>query len=1592
MNSVLMNAVLSLSPNYELFFDTLCWPAGEWPETERVEALTAFIDGLGSTLQDSTVVTPPRKCVLDKIESVIWSHCFPVFVGTPAGGESGRRETVSCVCRLVSACVWLCEEDVAGRVVQTALPSLQLLEEETQKLSVDVASDVISAVIPRISADKQLKLTTLSSALSCVKAQPVSKSTAQLLLTLLDSSSGEMLSSIRRLVLDDLCGWYSADQSPLVIEKSLLCLTALSDHMMSPCELTPSSSELDPRLRPHFWKVVQAGLTHRDTVTRKRALYLLKRCVALSEELRTDCPVSPSGNGLMFRWSVKSGKVLRDFWEDYVLVMETLEETQIHVVRPVLNRIDLLIQTTADSSQGPGLFHPSWLLCVYQRMFHSENKTLMKEGVSHLLELQVLQQPDFAVAFSEFVVGPFLDVVSETSLYYRSPSQSFGDCPELAVKLQLFLRNFFSYLPSERRGGVLLQMLRQLSTKHWYAVPILFITQALSTLPPCPLLDVDGLVPLRDMLQCTMLNHQVLLRGASQGFLLKSALCLLDVKSATLNDVFTFLTYFRADESLSRGTKLWSELCVWLSENEGGFKTMRQTCADTTKSTVRSYVQEEIKAFLRVPASTGHSEGLPPSREAEKMARSILLCADMEKSLSGANIDSFLETTLAPLLDTLSRVSTNIYLPLQKSDKSLQLVLRLLQFGRTSGGHSASQDDKVMVVIEKLVFKYEEPMQEFILRRLCGELQELCDLKRADLYLSVLKELVMYSPSHRHRSLRQTCFSKVIKYSLQVLQESSPQMPSVADQVAKLVAMATVAVVCHLIEQQRDELQSDLVPLLNSLRDYFYTSPSSAPTPLAHFNKSLVKPQTEDATSDLGAQGSLLKDWGRTASYFMRDQWVCLSFLLRAAAGSQSMSTSSDMLPASLSCSVEALSLMSSDLVLPVLTFMETLIPQVVHIEEALCVEAVSRTRQLVLGRTLNAQDFWPILSAFISMAFHPHLLKLTDAQAPKLTALLRQITTDLMEVSESKNGVFSVLLRHCCETWMPSRRDRGDFGDNFSSVFNHADMLTEAFVYGPVFRRDLRLLQDVQGYVELLGEDCAANSVVKSDNRDDQLPRICSIAFLSRLEPSNLLHRRLMEDLVNGLLKKDSNITKSVHYQSLQHRVKNRVWQTLLLLLPKLTEEFVAELVDRVLVAAFSTNHASVKYLIEWMIILILVRHPQHIDKFWDCFKMDHDRNKASICTFLSVLVHFNIILPALPDPDGQLVKALDIILQFCFNHNFSVRLYVLLALKKVWGLAEERAINLGGLSSIIQACLLETEAQHCTGNASKNWLRIQDHFFFDTFHPIRDYSVETIFYTFPRLSGMSDDEWLPPWKFEKMSCFSANPDLPLWNPGPELRQLPPGDWIQQDRSEEDKDERWTEVQKKIVPWRLGIQEQDPELQLVPQKRSARVGKLHGALLVVASLIDKPTNLGGLCRTCEIFGASALVLDSLRHINDKHFQSLSVSSELWLPLHEVKPVELTEFLRLKKREGYCIVGVEQTANSQSLQDFQFPEKSLLLLGNEREGIPANLLQLLDVCVEIPQQGIIRSLNVHVSAALLIWEYTRQHLIAGQSEACTKQP
>uniref|UniRef100_F6YVG2 tRNA (guanosine(18)-2'-O)-methyltransferase TARBP1 n=2 Tax=Ciona intestinalis TaxID=7719 RepID=F6YVG2_CIOIN len=246
---------------------------------------------------------------------------------------------------------------------------------------------------------------------------------------------------------------------------------------------------------------------------------------------------------------------------------------------------------------------------------------------------------------------------------------------------------------------------------------------------------------------------------------------------------------------------------------------------------------------------------------------------------------------------------------------------------------------------------------------------------------------------------------------------------------------------------------------------------------------------------------------------------------------------------------------------------------------------------------------------------------------------------------------------------------------------------------------------------------------------------------------------------------------------------------------------------------------------------------------------------------------------------------------------------------------------------------------------------------------HPLEDFSLETILHSIPRLCLLDIPEISA---FEEKA--STDSWIPVCNPRSILRDLNSSNWIAMgskklsDEASSNTDIMETgNVQKKIV--------------------TSDIKKKAGGLVLVASLIDKPSNLGGLTRTCEVFGAEQMIVHSLSCTSDKLFQSLSVTAHKWLKMSEVKRWELEEYLESMKRQGYALVATEQTEQSVCLTEYKFPPKCVILLGNEKEGIPPNLLRMCSACIEIPQVGVVRSLNVHVSGGITVWEFTRQKLL-----------
>lgn len=97
-------------------------------------------------------------------------------------------------------------------------------------------------------------------------------------------------------------------------------------------------------------------------------------------------------------------------------------------------------------------------------------------------------------------------------------------------------------------------------------------------------------------------------------------------------------------------------------------------------------------------------------------------------------------------------------------------------------------------------------------------------------------------------------------------------------------------------------------------------------------------------------------------------------------------------------------------------------------------------------------------------------------------------------------------------------------------------------------------------------------------------------------------------------------------------------------------------------------------------------------------------------------------------------------------------------------------------------------------------------------------------------------------------------------------------------------------------------------------------------------------------------------------------------ADQVELEVHRTLPPVLKEL----KKEGYQLVGLEQTSNSQNLHEFHFQRRTALVIGHEREGLTEDVLALVDHTVEIPVWGLPYSYNAATATVMAMYEYCRQ--------------
>ena len=147
-------------------------------------------------------------------------------------------------------------------------------------------------------------------------------------------------------------------------------------------------------------------------------------------------------------------------------------------------------------------------------------------------------------------------------------------------------------------------------------------------------------------------------------------------------------------------------------------------------------------------------------------------------------------------------------------------------------------------------------------------------------------------------------------------------------------------------------------------------------------------------------------------------------------------------------------------------------------------------------------------------------------------------------------------------------------------------------------------------------------------------------------------------------------------------------------------------------------------------------------------------------------------------------------------------------------------------------------------------------------------------------------------------------------------------------------------------------------------------------ALVPVFCGIQNPGNLGALFRTAEAAGASGALLTrgTADPMSPKALRG-SMGSALRLPHAQVESAE--DAIEVSRKRKVEVVATSRTGGV-PYDAFDWRGGVVLLLGNEGQGLPAELVSQADVTVSIPLERSVESLNVAAAAAVILFEAARQ--------------
>ncbi|AIZ43278.1 TrmH family RNA methyltransferase [Cellulophaga baltica] len=131
--------------------------------------------------------------------------------------------------------------------------------------------------------------------------------------------------------------------------------------------------------------------------------------------------------------------------------------------------------------------------------------------------------------------------------------------------------------------------------------------------------------------------------------------------------------------------------------------------------------------------------------------------------------------------------------------------------------------------------------------------------------------------------------------------------------------------------------------------------------------------------------------------------------------------------------------------------------------------------------------------------------------------------------------------------------------------------------------------------------------------------------------------------------------------------------------------------------------------------------------------------------------------------------------------------------------------------------------------------------------------------------------------------------------------------------------------------------------------------------------------NTSAVIRSCDIFGIQSAHLIE-RKYGDQLDVQIAMGAQKWVDIHRYESTSTC--IDALKKEGYKIIATTPHNDSCLLDDFEFDSKTALFFGTEKKGLSDEVLEKADGFLKIPMVGFTESLNISVSAAIILQSLT----------------